>query len=419
MSFQSLEVFRPVISNLWKFSAIASLVVCASAANAMTNAASPAKAQPPVDETKYSLAATNVLTEQLYAFVTAAEIAGTIADDAMICAITDAKVSGTISNDLWMAGMGAVEVSGRVGDHARLAGRTVDVSGTLARSLVAAGQSVHLATNSSVAEDAFLVGVNVTTEGHVGSNLLINAVSVTIGGHVRGDAKVNASDIVVLPNTKIDGDLIYTSSKELFLDKSVALGGKLKRETPVAPPMSALVAAQMTGLMMQIVGTMLAGIFFVLLFPRFTGNSVRLLRHAPWRCSITGSVAFLVMPLTAILAVSTIAGAQLGLSIAAAYGLMLYLGNIVVALAIGGVMMRQHGPQPVRSVLMTLAVGLFALYTLKALPYIGLMVGLYGWFAGLGALLLNLLHSQRMILPPDLPQPGETNQQNPTPQNLN
>jgi hypothetical protein len=359
---------------------------------------------------KFVLAATNTIGEQLFVLVTSADVAGTVTDDAMIGAIQDAKLSGSVSNDLWMVALQSVDVSGHVGDHARLASAIVEVSGTFARSLAAAGQSIHLATNSAVGEDAYLAGMRVAMEGHVASNVFVQAISATIGGHIQGTARVTASDIAVLPNTRIDGDLIYTSQKELFLDKSIVVAGKLKHELP--PPVAPfeLLAAQFTGTLVLSFGALLTGILFVFLFPRFTGHSVRLLRHATWRCVFTGAFVATTLPIAAIFAITTLVAAPLGATLLSALCLLSYLGNVIVALAIGGALLRQNGPQPLGRVLPTLALGLLLLYAIKALPYIGLFFSLTGWFAGTGALLLNMIHSQRMIPPvepPPVPGDGE------------
>ncbi len=406
MSFQSLENTTAQTSNHWKLRSpvlqhwsFVFLLLLAPVCRAQTNSAD-----------KYVLGPTNVLGEELYAFVQAADIAGTITDDAVIFAATDAKISGTISNDLWMAAANTIEISGRVGDHARVAARSVEISGTFRRGLAAAGQTVALATNSVVGEDACLAGVSVTMEGRVGSNALIRAVNATIGGHIHGAVHVNAQDIAVLPNTKIDGDFVYTSPKELFLDKSVVLGGRLTRQTAAVVSPGEIIAAQLAGTFMMAVAAFLTGVVFLSLLPRFVGNSVRLLRHSPWRCAVTGALASVLVVVSASLSAPTIVGLPLSFSLLGGMLLFVYLGNIIVALAIGSTVLRQHGPQAFLGVLMTFVLGLVVLYMLKSLPYLGAVIGLFGWFAGAGALILNMLAGQRMMPaqePPPIPGGGD------------
>lgn len=398
--FQRLESSRAATSNHWKSIAAALVIACGSAAHAA-----------PAADTNltYTLAATNVLNEQLFAFVQAADLAGTIADDVTVAAMETAKVSGTVSNDLWMAARDTVEVSGHVGDHARLASLNVLVSGTFDRSLAAAGQTVQLATNCVIAGDADLLGISVTADGRIGSNLTIRATRVTLGGHIGGDVDIEASDIAVLPNTRIDGKLTYASPSELFHDKSVTIAGGMTRKALEKPTASAISAAQLVTTVVLSFGALLTGTLFVLVFPRFVGHSVRLLRQATWRCLFTGALTLGVLPLLALAAMPTLVGAPLALCLMASCGLFAYLGNIITALVIGGLLLRQRGQLPVGSALFSLALGIFVLYGLKSLPVVGFMLGMMGWFGGLGAMLLTMIHAQKVDTTRHAEPPPENN----------
>lgn len=388
MKFQPLDIWAPARSKHWKaplrrsVAALAALVAASSPAATDTNMA-------------YTLAATNVLNETLYALVQSADIAGTVGDDATVAAVATARLSGTVSNDLWMAARDTVEVTGHVGDHARLASLNVLAAGTFGRSLSAMGQSVQLATNSVVAEDANLLGISVVVDGEIGSNLFIKATSATLGGHIRGNVDVEAKDIAVLPNTRIDGKLVYASPKELFHDKSVAIAGGMERRTLPVSPAGALNLAQFAGSVVLAFGALLTGTLLVLVFPRFVGHSVRLLRHATWRCMFTGAITLGIVPLLAMAAIPTLVGAPIAACLLASCGLFTYLGNVITALVIGGLLLRQRGPLPVGSALFSLALGIFVLYGLKSLPLLGFVLGMLGWFGGLGAILLTLIHAQR------------------------
>lgn len=82
-----------------------------------------------------------------------------------------------------------------------------------------------------------------------------------------------------MPGTEIDGDLIYSSSEDIFLDKSVKLDGQLVRKTVDAfsswstptPTFTQIATVQS----FFYVCAMLAALPFMALFPRFTGLAVR------------------------------------------------------------------------------------------------------------------------------------------------
>src|SRR5262249_40206519 len=109
---------------------------------------------------------------------------------------------------------------------------------------------------------------------------------------------------------------------------------------------------------------------------------------------------------TAILAAFSIpsfVATSFGVALTASVGVLLFLGNVIVALAIGGMLLRQQGAQPVGRALLALAIGLFALYAMKSLPVVGYVFSIAAWFAGGGAIILNMIHSQRLIPPPPPP----------------
>ena len=156
---------------------------------------------------------------------------------------------------------------------------------------------------------------------------------------------------------------------------------------------------------------LLLGSLLVLALPRTMGNCVRILRHSPWRCAMAGGLVCGIVPLVGAFALSTLVASPLGANLLAALALFAGTGNIVVALALGSVLLKQRNPQPLARAYFTMAVGLVLLYAAKTVPVLGVFVDLYGWFTGIGALLLNLTGTQR-IMPHQEPPPIPGNSEN-------
>ncbi len=86
---------------------------------------------------------------------------------------------------------------------------------------------------------------------------------------------------------------------------------------------------------------------------------------------------------------------------AGAYAIVLYLAKIVVALAVGGILLQRRGPQPYLATALTLALGLLLLYFLAVMPLVGGIVTMLVIFIGLGGLTLGIMDMQRkQQLPP-------------------
>lgn len=361
----------------------------------------------------YQLRPEQSIDSQMLLLAGTAELAGTARDDLFVLAGTNLAFSGHTLADAWLCS-GVVTFSGQADDHVRALGQTVTISGQLARDCHVLGSTVHLTTGSVVRGSVAVLGVNVILEGQVDGGLQVLGQSVTLAGRVGGNVRVLAQDIVVMPGTVISGDLTYTSPKELFLDRNVQLAGKLQRQLP-APKAEESVQHRLLRTLtisgLQLLAALLVGIPFIAIFPRLVGRAARHVHFAPGRTMLTGLAACFVLPVAAAFALFTIVGLPLGLVLGGFFAILLYLAKIVVGLAVGTVLLRRRGPQPLSVIVGCLSVGLVALYILAALPVLGSSIALLIGVIGLGALLLSLLRGDGHPAPVvDVPPPGDPGQ---------
>lgn len=316
-------------------------------------------------------------------------LAGQAMDDLFVAAQT-LEIAGRAAGDVW-ALADQIVFSGTAADHVRLAGTTVRISGTLERGLLAIGQTVKIASDAEVRGPATIRASDVILEGAVRGPVRIVARDVTLAGTIGGEARITADDIVALPRARIEGALAYTSPREFFPDPRATLGGPLVR-IPAAETQSALP-------LIFFVGALLAGIPFVLIFPRFAGAGVRAIRETFATSLLIGLVAVGVLPAAILFGSITVVGLPLALVAAAAGATLLYLGQFPAALALGGWLLRRRGPQSAGIALAALAAGLSALHLLAAIPVAGPIVSLAARLAGFGAL-LRTLTARRATPPP-------------------
>lgn len=358
-----------------------------------------------VNTQQYLLAPDERITNQLVLSAESVVLEGAAEDDLFIFAGQQIDLRGETLGDAWLAGS-SIQVSGQGRDHVRAAAQLFTLRGSLDRGLAALGATVRLETNAVVRGDAVLAGESVIVEGRVEGDLQVLAQSVTLAGRFGGNARIIAQDIVVMPGASLAGDLVYTSPKEIFLDRNVALGGKLIRQTtPPPPPMTAERTIQLALFRaLQATAAFLVGLPFLALFPRLVGRATQHLRHSLWRTLLAGLGGILVLPMAALLAFVTIVGIPFALVLGASFAILLYVGKIIVAVTIGALLLRRRGPQPLPVALGAMALGLVLYYALAALPGFGQTLSLLVGILGLGALLLAVLRSEgRPSNPPDLP----------------
>lgn len=331
-----------------------------------------------------------------------------IAEEALWAAHS-VDIRGTTLRDLWLLAAAAVRFDGESHGDLRAFAASATIGGTVQGNLFAYANGLQLTTNSAVRGEAALFGADLICEGDVEGNARIFAKSATLGGRWGGDVRIYADEIRIAPGARIAGDLVYTSSKPLVYDASVAVGGTVEQRNvlPPAPPPRARFARH--GYLF--LAALLVGMPFVGFFPMLAGGAVRKLRVSPWRALLAGLAALLVGPFLVAFAFVTIVGIPLALMLAALYGALVYLAHVVVALWLGHLLLRTPGPQTFARVLSALAVGLFLLYFAAALPGVASVLAFPVVGLGGGALVLAFLQRPFISVampPPPLPKRPES-----------
>ncbi|HOW97211.1 MAG TPA: hypothetical protein P5567_02090 [Kiritimatiellia bacterium] len=387
--------------NLRLPSTLALLLLAASAGAAPLSFEAP--------EEPFVLDEEQALTNELWLVAPAADIRGAVQDDLFAVGGT-LLVAGAMGRDVWALG-NEVDLTGRAAGHARLLGRALDIRGSVAGNLIGLGGSVGLAADSEVGGDAVLVGEDVTVEGRIGGRAQIYAQRATLSGRFGGTVRLYANDIVVHPGTEIRGDLEYTSSRDLILDERVALTGQLIRKEAAAPALRSTPASWSEALSIQLLlfsAALLVALPFLAVFPGYAGRAVRLLRQSGWKCALAGVAAFALFPMAALILPLTIVGIPLAVVLLLLFILLLYASKFILALAVGGWLLRRRGALSFGRAISTLAVGLALLYGLVNVPGMGLAIGLIILWLGLGSLVLAALAppSDGAAEPPPLPEPA-------------
>jgi hypothetical protein len=218
-----------------------------------------------------------------------------------------------------------------------------------------------------------------------------------IDGTVDGDLSVHAGTLTVGPNARIAGRLTYQAREPLQQDARAVVGGSVVREPlperAAAPPPAPRSSGRVGGLL-WLVGLALAGAVWRLVFPRVADGAEAGLARLPWRSLGIGALVVLAAPPAALLLMITIVGAPLALALLAAYGLVLLLGYLVAAGALGDRLLRATGAAPTPTFArrwLAFVLALLALILTGLLPVVGWLVSLAAVMAGAGALVDRLV----------------------------
>jgi len=328
-----------------------------------------------------------IIHEELWIAADAIAIDGTAEND-LFAAGSSLDLRGTFAGDVWGIAE-TVTASGTFSDDVRLGAKILQFSGCTKGALLTTGNTVKIEPTAQIGKSLFAIGENIISEGVVSGPVHIIAQKVTLGGQLKNDIMIMAQDIVILPGTRIEGTLTYTAPKEMVLSDAIYVGGGLVRkfdskETPPKQIFKALPGVHFTyGL-----AAVITGMVFFGLFPRYAGRAAGQLKSRFWLCLLLGTAALVLGPVTAVFLMITVLGLPLGLIALLAYLILLYLGKVAVALALGALILRRPAPLPKKGIFFVLFIGMAILYLLTGFVAISLVAGLLIAAAGMGALLM-------------------------------
>lgn len=285
-------------------------------------------------------------------------------------------LGGQFCNDVWAIG-NTITLTGAVQDHARLLGRMIAINGAVSNSAILAGNSVHIGKTAHMGRDVWAFGENVILEGVIAGDLTVMGKSATLAGNFSGNVRVTAADIVILPQTTINGDLVYSSPEELVLDRGVVLRGKLIREAEAVPKVERRPIISWPSLIMQswlFVGAFCVGALILFLFPAFADETACQIQNSFWKCALVGFVLVCLVPMACFFLAISLIGAPLALLTMMFFMILTYLSKIVVALVIGGLIVRRR--QIGMKALPALGLGLVLLYVAAGTG----LAGIIAWF---------------------------------------
>ncbi|MEW6681360.1 MAG: hypothetical protein AB1451_00345 [Nitrospirota bacterium] len=332
-----------------------------------------------------------VINQDYFAYGERVEISGTVNGD-VYAAGGQILVDGTINGDLLAAG-GAITISGTVSQDARIAGGQIAINGPIGRSLTVAGGNVEVNDSAAVGRSVVAAGGRVRVAAPVQADAKIAGGSVTVSNAVKGNLHVATGDLRLTSKAAIAGDLTYWSQTDASIDPGANVAGVVTRKAlpeHFGPRPGAFLAA-LAGLfllakLVSFVSTLVLGLLFLYLLPRYTGSTVSTLRTRPWASLGIGFIAFVVTPVAAVILLITVLAAPLGLMAAALFVLAIYVARVFVMIWAGAALFAWMG-KPVREV-WALVIGLVVYTIVTAIPFLGWIVAWGVTLFGLGAALL-------------------------------
>jgi len=384
--------------------------------------------------------ADEVVNDDLYVSAEEFTLEGTVKGDLFVVGNV-IVINGVVEGDLF-AGGNSVIINGTVMDDVRMGGAALKLGdeASIGGDLLAGGASLEAESGSTVGGNLLYGGGQILFAGDVADDAMIGTGAASLSGEFGGDVRVDIGDVdengpspsmyinnteISIPSVKpglevdedakIEGDLIYTLTKDAAIP-SGAVEGKVTRNEPVLDvkyskpePTQAEKAVSWTlDLLRTIVTLILFGLLLGWLAPTFMKTLTDKLQAQPaaslgwgvvayvaffFALFLLVTVAILGAVIFGIITLGGISGTIIWVAIlalfAAVVGFVLvtvFLTKIIVAWLGGKWILGRFNPSLAEHKVWSLVLGVVILALLIELPFVGWLIGLLVMFLGLGAL---------------------------------
>jgi len=327
------------------------------------------------------------------------EVTADIADD-VFAAARKVLFEGASAENALAAGFFVTVRETTVRDM-MLAGGEIDFAGSVTDDLVAAVcpfcpmvGGLHLRRGSHIGDDARLAGRDIHVEARIDGALYAAATGrVTLSGEIGGNAEILADSIVVTPDARIGGDLLYAGTAKPEIPEGAVIGGEVKELDVKLPELEdgrGWIWFGIAAAAVFVLAVMFLGAVYQLVIPNVLSRAAVTAQEQPWSSLGRGVVVFLVTPAIAGLLLATIIGIPLAMVIIAIFFVLLTLAFVSVAYCIGLFIRGRLGreatlPSWAGRIVWT-ALGILILMLVGAVPLIGFVVAVLAVVAGLGGL---------------------------------
>ena len=304
------------------------------------------------------------------------------------------SIASEVKGDLIVAG-GELSIGGSVGDDLYAAGGDVKLDAIVTGNARLAGGDVALGPATVVAGAVSLTGARVTFEGNSHGHLQASAASVNVDGAVHGDAEVRSEELVIGPNTRIGGRLVYHGPSAPSVPEGAVIAGGVEFHKANASRYLEDSGdrwqdrAHSVGSFLWFVGVFVAGTLFLVLFPGYSTRAAETIGREPLKVIGLGLAILVCVPFVTLVLLITIIGIPLALLVIPLYLLLIFLGWVTVALFIaqcGLAATRTGQPVTLGWRLLALLLGLVALWLLQRIPLVGGLIVFIALMAGVGGL---------------------------------
>jgi len=283
-----------------------------------------------------------------------------------------------------------VRINSDVSGSVHAVGGTVEISGSVGRGVVAAAGRVIVGDSADIGGSVIAAASELVFRGRAAKDIRFYGDAFTLGGEVGRNTFVatGGKDRIVLePTALLNGDFEYTAVSPAELKAGAVVKGNTVFQQLKMPGPAAKIGVFALGRLMSMFGLLVVGMVLVTIIPKAMENVSEW--AAVWRGKSAGEgIIWLVLsPLVAIVLIFTVIGIPLALILLVLWAVVLYVSQVVVALTLGRVLLRQALSVEKSALFMPLVFGALVWTVITTIPLLGWVLALAGVILGMGSMI--------------------------------
>ncbi|MDD4050559.1 MAG: polymer-forming cytoskeletal protein [candidate division Zixibacteria bacterium] len=298
------------------------------------------------------------------------------------------KMTGQVQGNIFSASQYAT-VRGTVDRSARIFAQTATIDGIITNNLIVFASDIELSRNSRVGRDANLTGGEISTSGEIGRNLTIHCGQAIISGKISGDVDITADKISIVAPAEILGSIKYKSKDEIQIDNGVVISGAVER-LKIEKKDTEDEGVSWPFRFVLFLCALVTGLIITAVFKPHTGHAVAAVLQKPLVTLGVGFVGFCIAPIAILVLCLTVIGIPAGIILLFVFTVFFYIAKIYVAIVLGRLIIGLFHKTSVPKTGWALLLGLFIMFLVFAIPYLGFILYLGTIFIGMGAIALGL-----------------------------
>ncbi len=305
----------------------------------------------------------------------------------------DVTIEGNVESDLIVAG-GSVYINGPVGGDIRVAGGDVIINNSVGGDVVGVGGTIRLSDRAVVGGDVVVAGGQVEVLGPVAGKLTILGEMVTMNNAVAGAVAITASEKLSLgEKTNFAGEAKYKSWQEAQIADGAQTGNLQYEQIPRKQNEGgkALAGVLTLGFVFKLLAMILASLVLLKLFPKTSTELVTHLKENVWANLGIGFVAFIAMPIMALLLLFTFVGFYAALIVFVLWLLWCMVGALVGMVFVGAWINQKFIKKEQLTIdWQAVVLGVVIVSILALIPAIGWLISLLIVWVGFGTIIRHI-----------------------------